>query len=153
MNSAINLSDTNFWFADGNLKISVKNERKILKAFLLGNLQKLFCELFHNKNQINKNLIEECYVMDSKVIQFLIQSIVETGEYTLEGIAYYTRIPYDVVYDAACGMSNQFSITPWAKIVELYMQVKPNVTDILIDKLIEMKSKNRSAFSTLLNES
>lgn len=134
------------------LKFSAKNERKILKAFLLGRLHQLFCELFHNKIQLNPNSSMECYTMDSKIIQLLIHGIVETGEYTLEGIAYYTRIPFDVIYDAACGISNQFSITPWARVVDLYIQVKPDVAQVLIDKLLEIKNKNRAALSSLLTE-
>jgi hypothetical protein len=91
--------------------------------------------------------------MDSKIIQTLIQGIVETGEYTLEGIAHVTRIPFDVIFDAACGNNNQFSITPWARIVDLYMQVKPEVTQLLFNKLLEIKDKNHFALSLLLNES
>jgi hypothetical protein len=90
--------------------------------------------------------------MDSKIIQFLIQGIIETGEYTLEGVAHYTRIPFDVIFDAACGNNNQLSITPWARIVDLYMQVKPDVTQLLFNKLIEIKDKNHFALSLLLNE-
>jgi hypothetical protein len=79
------------------LKFSVKNERKILKAFLLSRLHQLFCELFQSKLQCNQNNSSmECYTMDSKIIQLLIHGIVETGEYTLEGIAHYTHIPFDV---------------------------------------------------------
>ena|SRR3990167_2996846 len=135
------------------LKFSTKNERKILKVFLLRQLHQLFCKLFQNKMLCYQNNSSmECYAMDSKIMQFLIQDIVETGEYTLEGIALYTRIPFDVIYDAACGINNQFSITPWVRVIDLYMQVKPDITKILIDKLLEMKEKNLSSLSALLNE-
>jgi hypothetical protein len=134
------------------LNFSAKNERKILKAFLLGQLHQLFCKLFQNKMRNDNDFPMECYAMDSKIIQFLIQGIVETGEYTLEGIALYTHIPFDVIYDAACGINNQFSITPWVRVVDLYMQVKPDITKILIDKLLEMKEKNLISISSLLKE-
>jgi len=135
------------------LKFSAKNERKILKAFLLGQLHQLFCKLFQNKMLRNDNDSPmECYAMDSKIIQFLIQGIVETGEYTLEGIALYTYIPFDIIYDAACGINNQFSITPWVRVVDLYMHVKPDITKILIDKFLEMKEKNLISISSLLKE-
>lgn len=91
--------------------------------------------------------------MDSKIIQTLIRGIVETEEYTLEGIAYHTRIPFDVIYDAACGISNQFSITPWARVVDLYLKVKPDVARVLVKKLLEIRDQNTAAFSFLLNES
>ncbi|MHB1947206.1 MAG: hypothetical protein ACYCQI_03725 [Gammaproteobacteria bacterium] len=159
MNSATNLYHSNSTPREMvptdniSLKFSAKNERKLLKAFLVGHLQKLFCDLFQNKiKAIHNNSSMECYTMDSKIIQLLIQGIVETGEYTLEGIAYYTRIPFDVIYDAACGISNQFSITPWVRIVDLYTQVRPEVVHVLIDKLLQIKDKNHSAFSSLLNE-
>lgn len=136
-----------------SLKFSARSERKLLKAFLLGQLHQIFCELFHNKIQCNQNnSLMECYVMDSKIIQILLQGIVETGEYTLEGVALYTRIPFDVIYDAACGISDQFSITPWARVVDLYIQVKPDVAQVLIDKLLEIREKCRNAISSLLNE-
>lgn len=134
------------------LKFSLKNERRILKAFLLGRLHQLFCELFKTNVQCAQNNFSmECYAMDSKIIQLIIQSIVETGEYSLEGIALYTRIPFDVIYDAACGINTEFSITPWARVVDLFLQVKPDIAQVLIDKLLEIKN-NRSAFSLLLNE-
>ena len=95
------------------VNFSPKNKRKMLRAFLLGHLHKLFIELFLDQLQGNQNnSTMEYYEMDSKIIQVLIQGIIETGEYTLEGIALYTRIPFDVIYDAACGINNQFSITP-----------------------------------------
>lgn len=133
------------------LKYSAINERKILKIFLLRYLHQLFCELFHQKLHFNKyNFSLEGYAMDSKIIQLLIQGIIETGEYTLEGIAFHTHIPFDIIFDAASGINNQFSITPWIKIVDLYIQVKPDITQILIDRLLEIKTKDDVAFSLLL---
>jgi hypothetical protein len=136
------------------LKFSIQNERKILKAFLLGCLHQLFCELFHNKIQQDKTGSSmECYAMDNKIIQILIEGIVETEEYTLEGIAHVTRIPFDVIFDAARGNSNnQFSCTLWTRIVDIYMQVKPEIIQLLFNKIIEIKDKHHLALSILLNE-
>lgn len=136
-------------------KSHIKNERKLLKVFLVSCLYKLFCDLYHAKfkNDLGKRSeTTECYAMDSKIIEILILEIVETGEYTLEGIATYTRIPLDIIVDAACGISNKLSITPWARIVDLYMQVKPEVSKIFLEKIVETKDKYRSSFSSLLNE-
>jgi hypothetical protein len=135
------------------LRYCAKNERKILKAFLLSYLYLLFCELFQDKMQRHQNNYSmEYYAMDSKIIQLLIQGIIETGEYTLEGIALYTHIPFDVIYDVACGFSNQFSITPWARVVDLYIKVRPDIAQVLIDKLLDIREKNRAAISLLLTE-
>ena len=135
------------------VKSFMKNERKLLKVFLLGRLYQIFCELFQNKIQDSQYFFPtECYKMDSKVIQVLIQCIISTGEYTLEGIAHYTHIPFDVIYEAACGINKQFSIIPWSKITDLYLQVNPHIEQVLIDKLLEIKNKSCSAFSLLLKE-
>lgn len=134
-----------------NLKFYNQNKRKILKIFLLNQLHQLFYEIFQNKIQTEKtNFSMECYTVDSKIIQFLIQGIIETGEYTLEGIAYHTRIPFDIIFDAACGISNQLSITPWARIATLYIQAYPEIAKILSNQLLEIKDKND--LSLLLNE-
>jgi hypothetical protein len=95
----------------------------------------------------------ECYMIDQKIVQFVLRDIVESGDYTLEGIAYYTKIPLDVILDAACGNFCQISITPWAKIAELYIQVKPEVSQRLFDKLLETKEHSKSSISLLLHES
>jgi hypothetical protein len=135
------------------LKFSIQNERKLLKTFLLGRLHHLFCEIFHKQiQQYQTNFSMECYAVDSKIIQLLIQGIVETGEYTLEGIAYATRIPFDVIFDAACGNNNQFSMTPWVRIINLYTQVKPDVAQLLFKKLIEVMNTNHLAVSLMLSE-
>lgn len=128
------------------------HERGILKLFILTSLYKAFNETFQNKMQFDQsNYLEERYAMDSKMMQFLLQSIVETGEYTLEGIAHYTQISFDAIFDAACGINNQLSITSWVKIVELYLQVKPDVAKILRDKVGELKEKNDKCIDLLLN--
>jgi len=118
------------------LKFNTSTERKIMKAFLLSRLHLLFCDLFRKKIQSEKTHSSmECYTVDSKIIQFLIQSIIDTGEYTLEGIARYTRIPFDVIFDAACGNNVQLSMTLWIRIIHLYIQIKPDVARLLFDKL------------------
>jgi hypothetical protein len=134
-------------------KFTVKDGRRILKVLLLGRLHQLFCDLFENRfKDLDSHISTECYAMESKIIQFLISGIVESGDYTLEGIAYYTRIPFDIILDAACGKNSEFSITPWAKIVDLYIQVNPEVTQVLFDKLQEIREKNNGSVSVLLNE-
>lgn len=128
-------------------------ERKILKAYLLSSLFKLFNRLFLDRlSEAHSDPILGCYLMDSKIIQLLIQGIINSGEYTMEGIACHTRIPFDVIYDAACGNNKQFSIVPWAKIVDLYMQVKPEIAELLYEMLLEIKNQQTSSLSLLLNE-
>lgn len=133
-----------------------KSEKKLLKVFLITWLQKFFSNLYQKHFQFNleKNieLTMECYSMDRKIVETLLKEIVATGEYTLEGIATYTQIPLDIIVDAACGISNQLSVTPWTRIVDLYMQVKPDISKIFHEKLIEKLEKDKCKISVILNE-
>jgi len=122
-------------------KLTTKNGRVIFKAFILTRLHQLFFEKFENKIlDYQTNFTMECYDVDNKIIRFIIQDIIETGDYTLEGIAYHTHIPFDIIYDLACGISNQLSVTPWIKIINLYLQVRPEILKILIETLIGDKT-------------
>jgi hypothetical protein len=161
MNSALGLyyrsnSITELFSSDDQLhadKDIDKNQRKVLKAILLGCLRQLFCDLFKNKVEKSQNSLGiESYTMDNKIIQFILQDILDTGDYTLEGIANSTHLPLDLLYDVLTGINHQLSITPWAKIIEIYLQVKPQVVHNLIDKLLSLVGKNRAAFSLLINE-
>ncbi len=126
-------------------------DRTILKLFLLTRLHNFIFELFKSKiDCYQNNYLMECYSMDSKMIQFVLESIVKSGNYTLEGIAHYTKIPLDVIFDAACGTNNQLSITFWIRIVKLYLQVKPDLAKELVDKLIELREKNSTSITCLL---
>lgn len=135
------------------LESSPQKARKILKAILLAYLHELFLQLFKHGIQVNNDQFSmESYSMDSKIMELLLSGITETGEYTLEGIAYHTGIPLDIICEAAFGINKQFSVTPWARVAGLYLQVKPDIAKLLLDKLIELKSKNPGAFSRLLSE-
>lgn len=133
-----------------------KNEKKLLKVFLVTHLQKFFCSLYHKNFQFylgkNYELTTESYEMDGKIIETLISEIVKTGEYTLEGIATYTKIPLDIIIDAACGTCHQLSVTPWTRIVDLFMQVRPDITKAVFEKLISIIEENNLKLSSILNE-
>lgn len=136
----------------GMLITDSKMERKILRAFLLAYLYQTVCEQLVEKGQEENNYFMESYIMDSTVVRFLIQSILETNEYTLEGIARYTRIPFDIIFEAACGIKNQVSIGTSVKIMNLFLQVKPDMMQHLVKKLLTFKEKNPALFSFFLLE-
>ena len=137
-----------------SIKFSQKNERSFLKAILLNRIHHFLYDQFDRCIRGNKknNTPLESYVMDNKIFQLLVQGIVETEQYTLEGIAFYTNIPFDVIYDAACGITNHLSVTAWSKVVDLYLQVKPDVARVLFDRLQFMVEKNHLSISSLVSE-
>lgn len=133
------------------LKFTHKNERKILKIFLLSHIYKMLHDSFLNVKQFHHHSTEY-FTMDSRIIQLLIKNILDTEQYTLEGIANYTHFPFDIIYDAACGISNQFSIAFWVRIVDLYLKVKPDVYPVLINRLLKINHKDTNGLSSLLIE-
>src|SRR5688500_15736906 len=88
-------------------KLSNKNENPLLKIFLLWHSHQFLCtcykEKFPTDNHSHTTSVMELYMMDSKIFRVLIEEIIETGEYTLEGIAYYARMPSDLFIDIMCG--------------------------------------------------
>ena len=129
-------------------------EKKLLQVFLLSMVRSLLHEQFCHMIQFDcadDPCATELYGMDHKIIQLVIRGIVESGEYTLEGIAYQTRIPFDIIWDAARGNGMQLSMTAWGRIVDLYMQIKPNIYKLLLQKLLQLESEDPVAISALLH--
>ena len=124
------------------LKRGEKTHRKLLKVILLWHFRAFFYDYYQDKfkpDLVRINLNMESYAMDMMLTKCIIRDIIETGDYTLEGIATYTRIPMDVILDAACGSNTNLSITFWAKLISLYIQVKPDVLQEAIEKLLSEK--------------
>lgn len=123
-----------------------KHKDQIVRIYLLCQFRNILNDFFNIliNQQFYKNINSsmECYQMDGKIIQIIIKEIIETEEYTLEGIAYYTKIPLDVIFDAACGNNIHPSITLWSRIIELYIQVKPEVHQKLVSNIRDLLNKN-----------
>lgn len=135
---------------------SSKTKNELFRIYLLYQLHQLLCEVYQNLIQtqldINNHIIPECYAMDRKLIQFIIRDLIESEEYSLEGIAYHTHIPFDVVFDAACGNNVNLSITSWIKIIELYIQIKPEFSRMVFKKLKKLLNENSLNLLLLLGE-
>jgi hypothetical protein len=129
-------------------------EKKMLNAFLLSRLHEALFETLYATSTFNHHPIttEESLAMDNQILQLILNGIIETGEYTLEGIARYTRIPFDIIYDVACGINIPISMTTWTKIASLYTQVRPDIATILFKKIVETQKKNNTPLSTILDE-
>ena len=113
---------------------------QFIKAALLSQLHKVLNELAMEEIHLYSSEMET-YDMDSKIVQMVIHTLVDSGEYTLEGIAYHTRIPHDVIYDAAYGKISNFSITTWVRVIDMYIQIKPEVLQLLFEKLLERNNE------------
>lgn len=74
-------------------------------------------------------------MVEHDFIRCVINDILATEEYTLSGIAYYTQIPEEVIYEIAIGRNISPSITLSQKIINLHRTVRPNLYREIIKKI------------------
>lgn len=135
---------------NGTSKFLQKNIKQILQLFCLSSLYALLLEHERVENAINKFNQKEYYEMDNNITRFIIKLILDTEEYTMEGIAFYTHIPFDVVFDAACGIKNEISGAALVKLMALLLQVKPEVAQELKEKFLKTFVLNNSNLAQIL---
>lgn len=95
-----------------NKKKLSKEESSLLEAELFiricNELKEFFKQQYKNFFYLMKlNMDKENLMLEGNFILLLIQDILASGEYTLQGIARYTDIPEDVVYDLATGLNTK----------------------------------------------
>lgn len=130
-------------------RFTLKTERALTKMTLLCLIQNFLQEMNHF-SYIDTKI--RTHTMDGPLIQMLIQAILESGEYTLEGIAYYTQTPLDILMDAATGLRCDFSIHSWTRLTALFLNARPDIGNIVINRLLHSLQKGKSAFEYLLTE-
>ncbi len=74
-------------------------------------------------------------MIEANFVRFVINDILASEEYTLGGIAFYTRTPEDALYDVATGININPSLSLTRKIVELHRSVKPTLYQNLMRKI------------------
>ena len=57
-------------------------------------------------------------------MQWVINDILATGAYTLQGIAYYTQTPEEIVYEVAIGCNLRPSAIFLQRLIDLHREVK-----------------------------
>lgn len=118
-----------------------KSERTLLKVYLLHLLYQGACQqhqtYYSQYLKFLKNTDQEDDMIDNSVIRFLINDIISTEEYNLEGIAYYVRAPLDAIMDLVTGININPSLALSTKIIELHTTVRQSVYGEIIKKLLE----------------
>ena len=115
-------------------------ENIILEVELFMRMYEELKEIYKARNKdylslINVTTEKESDVLETKFINFLIKDILSTEEYSLEGIAYYTQIPEDVVCDVISGKNETPSLQLSQKIIDLHRSVRPELYQEVIKKI------------------
>jgi hypothetical protein len=117
-----------------------KSERIILEAGFFSCVCKQLKEMFRKQNReyfrLMKFTIEmENAMLDADFICFVIKDILSTNEYNLQGIAYYTNIHEDVIYEILTGKNNNPSAIIFQKIIDLHCSVRAELYREIIKKV------------------
>jgi len=125
-----------------------KDEKQFIEA-------ELFIRLCEELKEVYKKYYKEYYsliklstementMLESNFIQCVINDILLTEEYTLQGIAFHTQIPEEIIYDIVIGSNKEPSLPLARKIIEIHRSIRPDLYLNLMKKIfITSLSKN-----------
>lgn len=78
----------------------------------------------------------ENHMLEKNLTSLIIQDILQTGEYTIQGIALYTNTHEDVINELASGLNVRPTIMPFRKIIELHKSVRRDLYESMRKKIV-----------------
>jgi hypothetical protein len=99
-----------------------------LKEVFKSNYKNYFCLM-------KLNAETEDAMLEAGLMRYIITDILLTEEYSLNGIAYYTQTPEDIICDVVTGRNTAPSLPLSRKIIELHRSVRPNLYREIIKKI------------------
>ena len=100
-------------------KYSVR-EKRILELLLY----KYIYDEMHHRLEENYFFKEEHEMVDGYLIRSLVNDLLINKDYSISGLACYTGIPEDVIYDISAGINNDPTITVSNKIIGLHFMAR-----------------------------
>lgn len=118
-----------------------KEEFVLLEAELLTRICEELKEFFKNSFKeyfrfLKLNPAMEDIMMEEKLVRCIINDILSTEEYSLIGIASYTNIPEDAIFEMATGKNTNPSSQFLRKIITLHRSVRPNLYREIMIKIL-----------------
>ena len=106
-----------------------KQENILLEAIIFVGLCDVLKEFFKEQHKTYFKLMKftvemENAMIDAHFMRLIINDILKTGEYSLEGIAYYMDLPQEVVCEVAAGHNTNPSAIFFQKTLALHCEVK-----------------------------
>jgi hypothetical protein len=117
-----------------------KEEIQLLEAELFVRICEELKEFFREQNRdyfhlMKFNTEKENDMLESKFVRLIIQDILSTEEYNLNGIAYYTNTHEDVVDEVLAGRNTSPSATFLRRVIELHRSVRRDLYHSIIKKI------------------
>ncbi len=117
-----------------------KEENILLEAdlfvFICREIEEVFRKSQKNYFLSMKFTLEmENHMLEQNFVRLIIKDILQTGEYTLQGIALYTDTHEDVIEELASGINARPTVKPFRKIIELHRSVRPELYESMRKKI------------------
>lgn len=125
---------------DINSKLLSREENLIVEAELFIRVCDELRDLFKVFNKEYLRLLKLDYERENMMIEadflrHVVQDILMSKEYSVEGIAYYTQIPEEVITDLMLGKNAEPSLPLSRKIIDLHRSVRPNLYREIMKKV------------------
>jgi len=126
---------------DVNPHVLSKEENLVLEADLFTRICEELKAIFKVKYKdyfrvLKLNTEMENTMMESNFVRCVINDILSTEEYSLPGVAYYTRTPEDVIFEIASGKNTDPSALLLRKIIELHRSIRPELYREIMNKIV-----------------
>jgi hypothetical protein len=123
-----------------HLKLS-HAERAILEAGLFLQVCSELKEIFRNQHRDYFDLMKFTKVMEDEMLEanftrLVIKDILQSEEYTVEGLALYTTFPEDVIHEVMCGLNTNPSALLLQRAIDLHRLVRRDLYQSIINKVI-----------------
>lgn len=110
-----------------------KKEKHLLEIILF---KYLYHELMMSLG-VTKYKTMENEMLDGMIIRGLVNDLLVSGEYSIQGLAEYTGYNEDVIYDLAAGLNGNPTLRLATKIIELHSNVRQTFYHSLINKVLK----------------
>jgi hypothetical protein len=117
-----------------------KEENIILEIELISRICEELKEFFRQQHREYFNLMKfnmemENSMLESKLLRYIIQDILSTNEYNIEGIAHYTNSHKDVLDEIYAELNQQPSATLLLRIIQLHRTVRQELYQKITKKI------------------
>lgn len=128
--------------ADVNPSVLSKEENLLLEADLFSYLCRELMEMTKHQYKAYFSILKfdtnmENKIMENNFVRGVICDILSTEEYSLPGLAYYTNVPEDVIFEIVSGKNVDPSASLLRKIIELHRSVRPNLYREIMQKIMQ----------------
>lgn len=117
-----------------------KEENILLEANLFTRICEELKEIYRAQNRDFFRLIKytkemEDQMLEANFIRLVINDILASDEYTLDGIAYYSGSSEDVIHEVITGLNTSPSLLLARKIIELHRTIRPDLYRSILNKI------------------